>query len=93
MKIEILYFEGFPNHKPAIELVRQVLREVGSSAEVAEVNVPDAATAAAARFIGSLTIRVDGLDVEPRSPHRTRIPRLTCRTYLADGRIEGLPAR
>ncbi len=29
MKIEILYFDGCPNHQPAIELVHQVLQEVG----------------------------------------------------------------
>jgi hypothetical protein len=92
MKIEILYFDGCPNHQPAIELVRQVLREVGGSAEVVEVNVPDAATAEAARFIGSPTIRVDGLDVEPAA-RNAREYALTCRTYIADGRIEGLPTR
>ena len=85
MKIEILYFDGCPNHQPAIELVRQMLREVCGSVEVVEVNVPDAATAEAARFIGSPTIRVDGLDVEPAA-RTAREYALTCRTYIADGR-------
>lgn len=92
MKIEILYFGGCPNHKPAIELVHQVLREVGVSARVVEVNVPDAATAEAARFLGSPTIRVDGLDVEPGA-RTAREYALSCRTYFTNGRIEGLPSR
>ena len=37
-------------------------------------------------------MRVDGLDVEPAAPN-AREYALTCRTYLADGRIEGLPTR
>lgn len=92
MKIEILYFDGCPNHKPAIELVHHVLREVGVSAKVLEVNVPDAATAEAARFLGSPTIRVDGLDVEPGA-RTAREYALSCRTYFTNGRIEGLPSR
>jgi hypothetical protein len=92
MKIEILYFDGCPNHKPAIKLVHQVLREIAISAEVVEVDVPDAATAQSTRFLGSPTIRVDGLDVEPRA-RTAREYALSCRTYFTDGRIEGLPSR
>jgi hypothetical protein len=39
MKIEVLYFDGCPNHKPAVERVQQLLAEEGVSAEVVEVNV------------------------------------------------------
>jgi hypothetical protein len=92
MKIEVLYFDGCPNHKPAIELVHQVLQEVGVPAEVAEVNVPDAATAESQRFLGSPSIRVDGLDVEPAA-RTAREYALSCRTYFTNGRIEGLPSR
>jgi len=92
MKIEVLYFDGCPNHRPAIALVHQVLREVGVSAKVVEVNVPDAATAEAGRFLGSPTIRVDGLDVEPGA-RTAREYALSCRTYVTDGRINGLPSR
>ena len=42
MKIEVLYFDGCPNHKPAIERVQELLREQGVSAELLEVNVSDA---------------------------------------------------
>jgi hypothetical protein len=31
MKIEVLYFDGCPNHRPAVERVRQVLAEEGLS--------------------------------------------------------------
>lgn len=92
MKIEILYFDGCPNHKPALELVRQVLRELALSAEVLEVNVPDAATAELARFLGSPSIRIDGMDVEPAA-RTAREYALSCRTYTTEGRIGGLPSR
>jgi hypothetical protein len=92
MKIEILYFDGCPNHRPAAELVHGVLRELGVSAIVAEVAVPDAATAEATRFLGSPTIRVDGLDVEPGA-RSAREYAFSCRTYVTGDRIEGLPSR
>lgn len=91
MKIEILYFDGCPNHRPAVALVHQVLRDVGVAAEVIEVNIPDAATAEAARFLGSPTIRVDDLDVEPGARIAFEYA-LSCRTYVSGGRIGGLPS-
>src|SRR6516165_12543613 len=64
MKIEILYFDGCPNRRPAVEALREVLREEGVSAEIVEVNVGDASMAHKLKFLGSPTIRVNGLDVE-----------------------------
>lgn len=92
MKIEILYFDGCPNHKPSIELVHQVLREVAISAEVLEVNVPNAATAHSVHFLGSPSIRIDGIDIEPAA-RTSREYALSCRTYVTNGRIEGVPSR
>jgi len=39
MKIEVLYFEGCPNHAPATELVREVLQKEGKCADIQEVEV------------------------------------------------------
>lgn len=92
MKIEILYFDGCPNHRPAVEGVREVLREEGISAEIVEVNVEDASMARELKFLGSPSIRVNGLDVEPamRAAHEYGI---LCRTYAVNDRRIGLPSR
>src|SRR5450759_1037351 len=92
MKTEILYFEGCPNHRPAVERVREVLKEEGLTAEVVEVNVSDEAAARPLGFLGSPTIRVNGLDVEPPARSSKQFGML-CRTYTEDGRREGLPSR
>jgi hypothetical protein len=91
MKIEILYFDGCPNHKPAVERVRQVLAEEGLSAELLEVNVSELSIAQKVGFLGSPSIRVDGLDVELRAT-RARAYGMMCRTYMVNGRREGLPS-
>jgi hypothetical protein len=92
MKIEVLYFDGCPNHKPAVERVRQVLAEEGLSAEVLEVNVSERAIAQKVGFLGSPSIRVNGLDVEPEA-RRERAYGMMCRTYPVAGQREGLPSR
>jgi len=92
MKIEILYFEGCPNHKPAVERVQEILREEGISADVVEVNVSDSRIAHDIGFLGSPTVRVNGLDAEP-SATDARDYGIMCRTYAADGGREGVPPR
>src|SRR5713226_5462504 len=92
MKIEVLYFEGCPNHRPAVERVKEVLTEEGLTAEVVEVNVPDEAAAQSLGFLGSPTIRVNGLDIEPAA-RSSKDYGMTCRTYTDSGRREGIPSR
>ena len=92
MKIEVLYFDGCPNHEPAVERIQELLREECISAEVLEVNVRDATTAQKLGFLGSPSIRVNGLDVEPEA-RSARDFGMMCRTYLVNGRREGLPSR
>src|SRR5260370_1672616 len=91
MKIEVLYFEGCPNHKPAVNRIQQLVREERVCAEVLEVNVSDASIARKVGFLGSPSVRVNGLDVEPEA----RVAReygMMCRTYSVGGRREGLPS-
>lgn len=92
MKIEVLYFDGCPNHKPAVERVRQLLREEGVSAEVLEVNVSDPSIAQRVGFLGSPSIRVNELDVEPEARAACDYG-MMCRTYAVNGRREQVPSR
>jgi len=71
-----------------VALVRDVVRELGSSAEIREVEVKSTADAAKFRFLGSPTIHVDGADVDPAAENRTDYS-LGCRVY---GRA-GVPPR
>lgn len=86
MKIEVLYFEGCPNHKPAVARLLSVVREQGIAATVAEVEIRDAETARTARFLGSPSIRVNGVDIDPDSRTATGAG-FACRFYAG-----GLPS-
>jgi hypothetical protein len=80
MQIEVLYFEDCPNHLPTVERIDAVLREEGCSAAVREVLVPDVQTAQRVNFLGSPTVRVNGIDIEPAALDRKDFG-LMCRRY------------
>jgi mercuric ion transport protein len=91
VKVEVLYIADCPNHKPAVERVRGVLRSAGMREMVQEVEVRTQADAEAMRFLGSPTVQVNGLDVEPEARAVQHFG-LGCRSYAEDGRRSGLPS-
>lgn len=80
MKIEVFYCEDCPNHPATLERINQILRDEGHHAEVREILVPDAKAAQATRFLGSPTVRVNGIDIEPEARERSDFG-LMCRRY------------
>lgn len=92
MKIEILYIEGCPNHLEARNRVCEVLAEENIRAEVLDVRINDREGAIASQFLGSPTIRVDGLDIEAAAKGSDAFG-MMCRTYEDRGQRAGLPPR
>ena len=88
--VEILYFDGCPNHHAACELVDRVIGEVCGEAEVRLVNVADEESARRARFLGSPSIRVNGRDIEPSADGRAEYV-LSCRLYRTEQGFAGQP--
>ena len=88
--VEVLTFEGCPHAEPALELVKRVLADSGVGATVRRVDVPDAEAAAAHRFLGSPTVRVNGRDIEPGITERDQYV-LSCRIYRTDSGLTGEP--
>lgn len=71
-RVEILYFDGCPNHEPARALVERVAAELQLDPSIDLVEVVDPEAAAELRCLGSPTVRVDGRDVEPGTRARGR---------------------
>lgn len=90
--VEVLYFDGCPNHEGALALVEEVAAELGIDPEVRLVDVPDADAAEQLRFLGSPTVRVGGRDVEPGADARTGFA-LACRVYRSGDGVTGVPPR
>lgn len=82
--VEALVFEGCPHRQAALDLVRDVMRDLGLQPAVVEVSVRDEAEARRLAFLGSPSIRVNGLDIEP-SRRKDTAYGLSCRLYGASG--------
>jgi hypothetical protein len=89
--VELLYFEGCPNHQGARELVERVAAEIGVTPDVRLVEVATREAAEQMRFLGSPTIRVNGRDVEPAADERDQFT-LACRVYAIGNGYGGQPA-
>jgi hypothetical protein len=80
VRIEVLYFEGCPNHQRLIEHLPGLLECEGIEAEVVLRNIHDDQHARRNRFLGSPTVRVHGRDVDPGAAGRQDYG-LKCRIY------------
>lgn len=90
MNVQVFYLKGCPNHEPAVKYVRQALSEEHLSAVVEEVEVHDAAMAQQIGFLGSPTVRVNGLDIEDSARTASGYG-FGCRMYFASGQRSGVP--
>jgi hypothetical protein len=88
--VEILYFDGCPNHRAAIALVERIGRELGIVPNVRLVNVPDQQAAQRLRFLGSPTIRIGGVVVDPPPAGRSDYA-LSCRIFRTEAGLSGQP--
>ena len=89
-RVEILYFEGCPNHEQARALVERIAAELTVEPEILLVEVPDSDAAIALKFLGSPTVRVNGRDVEPGAEERREFV-LACRVYRSERGVAGQP--
>ena len=88
MQINILYFEGCPNHRPVVEMTKRLVREHGLDVSVEQIEVSPQETARL-RFLGSPTVQVDGIDIEPSARDRSDFA-MSCRLYPTP---DGLPSK
>ena len=91
MTVEILYLDSCPNHQRTVDRVSELLKELRSPAEPVEVPIADLGSALANRFLGSPTVRVNGIDVEPIARSSNQFG-LACRTYQDGGKWNGVPS-
>jgi hypothetical protein len=87
MQIDILYFEGCPNHTPTVARVTQIAAEMGLTVSLTEVQITTPEEAQQRRFLGSPTVLVNGVDIDPDARQEARYG-LSCRVYPG---VSGLP--
>ena len=90
MEIELLYFDGCPSHEAFLQRLTELLAKAGVTAPVHERRVESDAAAQRERFLGSPSLRVDGVDVEPGADERTDYG-ITCRLYPTNDGLRATP--
>ena len=65
MNVSLLYLDGCPNWEQTLTDVREVLAEYHVDADVNLIRVSSQQQAEEMEFLGSPTVRVEGMDVEP----------------------------
>jgi hypothetical protein len=90
VNVELLYFDGCPNHEALVPHLRELLRHAGASDALELHRVPNDAAAQRERFLGSPTVRIDGRDVEPGADQRDDFG-LKCRLYKTPAGLGGAP--
>lgn len=84
MNIDILYTEDCPNYPFAVALVNDVVKELNLNADIQEVLVRGPEEARTMHFLGSPSIQVNFVDIEPGANERTDFS-YSCRTYGGEG--------
>ena len=91
MKVELYYFADCPSWQRARENLEHALQLEQISAHVEAILVTDSADVQLKRFIGSPTIRIDGIDIEGPAAE-LRGYAYGCRVYSDGGRTAGWPS-
>jgi hypothetical protein len=86
--VELLYFDGCPSIDRVLPVVTPLAEATG--ANVVQRRIDTLQEAEAQRFLGSLTVRVDGVDVEPGADERSDYG-LKCRLYQTAAGLTGVP--
>ncbi len=90
MKIELLYFSGCPTYQETEALIEAAVRSLAVPAEISLQEVATQEDAVRLEFLGSPTIRVDGVDIDPVARSSTDYG-LKCRVYRNGNRFAVVP--
>ena len=98
--VEIFYFATCPGWIATRDALAALVREHGLvDVDVRHIAVEDDAAAQRLRFLGSPSVRVDGVDIEPPpASEGASVPlsvryALRCRVYPHEGKLVGTPPR
>ncbi|MBS1878809.1 MAG: hypothetical protein JST31_04805 [Actinobacteria bacterium] len=90
MTVELLYFDGCPGYEELLPRLRALIASEGIGAELELRRIETSAQAERERFLGSPTVRVDGVDVDPGAACRTDFG-FECRLYTSEAGISRTP--
>jgi hypothetical protein len=88
--VELLYFAGCPHHEAFLPHLRGLLADTTSTTSIRLVEITSDEDAYRRQFLGSPTLRINGVDVDPSAAERTDYG-VQCRLYRTEGVTRGTP--
>jgi hypothetical protein len=67
VQVRVLYSQGCPNLSPTIDLIEKVGEDIGVAVDLETVLVMSAEQAAELRCLGSPTVQISGIDIDPEA--------------------------
>ena len=91
MTVEFLYFDGCPSYAKALDNLIDALALERLPVEVEMIRVRGSADAQVKRFVGSPTIRINGVDIDGKEAD-SRTYAYCCRSYREGAEVAGWPS-
>ncbi len=88
--LEVLYFDGCPSHGRLLPVLHELAAE--HHVELKQLRIETTEQAEQSHFLGSPTVRYNGIDVEPGAQERTDFG-MKCRIYRSSEGQSGVPPR
>jgi hypothetical protein len=89
-RLEVLILDGCPNGPETVERAHNAISEVATDTELHLIVVQTVEEARNLLFLGSPSVRIDGLDVEVSARGRSDFG-LQCRVYAVSDRVVATP--
>ena len=93
MVIEFLYMEDCPNQELTLELLKEMMALYDVAVPIKLVKVGSEEEAKKTRFLGSPSIRIDGVDIEGDERKQNGDFGLKCRVYKFNWVFQGVPPK
>lgn len=90
VSVEVLFVGSCPHHDLLVADLRALLDAIGNAYQLRERRIDTGAQARAECFLGSPTVRIDGVDVDPTATGR-RDYGMACRLYPTRSGLRGAP--
>lgn len=91
MRVKLLYFDGCPSYRTAAMTLEQVFVEEGIDASIEMIRVVDEDDAVSKQFVGSPTLRVNGMDLFP--DQMSGVYAMQCRVYPTPEGFRSAPSK
>lgn len=92
-RIQLLHTESCHSYQEALVEIKEALEELDLQAEVEVIPVDSPEKAQAYKFLGSPTVKINGLDLEPELEATGNFSLNACRTYIYEGVLYHYPPK